>query len=177
MEYPKQIKLNDVKLKKLLTEKAELITKGRAKSTEIEKLEAEMEVIDNQLKEIEKSVDISDLKAKGALINERVEQCIKEMKEIEAEIKVRMKEKSPTELVEKYDTIKKTKEDLETERNKIALKAQKFNGKIIPLGQKLMKPFLEDTYDDYDTIQLQDGEIQATIFNHLVDYKNNFKKK
>lgn len=175
--YPRKIKIEDNKLKKLLTEKADLIIKGRATSEEIEKLEVEMEGIDSQLKEVEKSVDISDLKEKGSLINERVEQCIKEMKEIEEEIGVRMREKSPTELVDKYDELKKKKEDLETERNKIALKAQKYNDKLIPLGRKAMKPFLEDDYDDYETIKIEDGEIVATIFNHLNDFKTNFNKK
>lgn len=175
--YPKKIKLSDAKLKKLLAEKAELIIAGRAKSAEIEKLEAEMEILDNQMKEVQKSVDISDLKEKGNLIGERMEVCIKEMKELENEINTRLKEKSPIELLEKYDSTKTQKEELETERNKIALKAQKYSGKIIPLGQKLMKPFIEDEYEDYDTIRIEDGEIVATIFNHLEDFKTNFNKK
>jgi phenylalanyl-tRNA synthetase alpha subunit len=175
--YPRKITIEDAKLKKLLTEKAELIVMGRAKSTEIEKLEAEMEILDNQMKEVQKSIDISDLKEKGNLIGERMEQCIKEMKDLETEINARLKEKSPTELLEKYDTTKTQKEDLETERNKIALKAQKYNDKVIPLGRKLMKPYLEDSFDDFDTIRIEDGEIVASIFNHLNDFKTNFKKK
>lgn len=175
--YPRKITLENDKLKKLLTEKAELITTGRAKSVEIEKLEAEMEILDNQMKEVQKSVDISDLKEKGNLISERMEVCIKEMKDLETEINTRLKEKSPTELIEKYDTTKTQKEELETERNKLALKAQKFNGKIIPLGQKAMKPFLENKYEDFETIQIENGELVATIFSHLNDFEVNFDKK
>jgi len=176
MEYPKIIKLNNDKLKKLLTEKSELVNIGRAKSEEIEIKEKEMQDIDDQLKEIEKAIDITDLQEKTKPIVERMEQCIKEMKDIEEEIKARLKEKSPTELIEKYDTIKKEKEEMETERNKIALKAQKYNSKIIPLGQKLMKPFIEDEYEDYETIKIEDGELVATIFSHINDFKINFKK-
>lgn len=40
-----------------------------------------------------------------------------------------------------------------------------------------MKPYLDDDYDDYDTVSLQDGKVVASIFNHIEDFKSNFKKK
>jgi hypothetical protein len=175
--YPKTIQLNDEKLKKLLIQKAELITKGRATSEEIEKVEKEMEQVDVQTQEAEKKVDVSDLNEKQQLIVAKVDQAIKEMEEIKKEIYDRMIKQVPDELHKKYDELKKKKEELETQRNKVALKAQKFNDKIIPIARDLMKPHLKDRFDDYDSLYLENGEIYATIFNHLVDYKNNFKKK
>jgi hypothetical protein len=99
------------------------------------------------------------------------------MKAIKEEIYSRMKDKVPPELGKQYDELKKKKEDLENNRKKIALKANKFNDKIIPLGKELMKPFLIDQYDDYDSLYLDNDEIYATIFNHLNDFRNKFKKK
>lgn len=175
--YPKKIKINNDKLKKLLEEKSEIITLGRAKSEEIEAIEKEMNELDEQMKLVQKSVDITDLQEKAKPISERMEVCIKEMKDIEAEINARLKEKSPTELLERYDVLKNDLEKKETERNKLAIKAQKYNTKLIPMGRKAMLPFLEDKYDDYETIKIEDGEVVATIFNHLEDFKTNFKKK
>lgn len=173
----KIIKLTDNKLKKLLTEKAELITLGRAKSEEIEVVEKEMEEVDTQIKDIEKQVNIDDFLAEEKVIVLKVEEAIKEMEVIKQNILARLKGHGEPELFKKYDDLKTKKDELETERNKIALKAMKYNGKIIPLGQKLMKPYLEDVYDDFDTIKIEDGEIVASIFNHLETFKDNFKKK
>ncbi len=177
MEYPKIITLENEKLSKLLAEKSELVTTGRAMSEEIEKLEAEMHQIDDEMKKIEKTVDISSFKAREQEITSKVEVAIKEMEQIQSEIKELMVAAIPAELGSKYATLKEEKDKKENERNKIALKVQKYNDKIIPQGRKLMKPYLEDNYDDYDTISLKDGKIVASIFNHVEDFKANFKKK
>jgi len=177
MEYPKIIKLEDKKLKKLLTEKAELIIKGRKKSEEIEELEKQMAVTDKKIQEYEKSVDISDLRTRGDEIAVKMQGLIDEMKAIEQDIYARMKKDAPQALYDEYDGFKKAKEEAENERNKIALKAQKYNDKIIPLGRKLMKPYLKDEFDDYESLKIVGGKVIATIFNHLDEFKTNFRKK
>lgn len=175
--YPKTVQIEDEKLKGLLLKKSELVNIGRGKSEEIEKLEKEMEETDQLVQAEEKKVNIDDLLEKEKVETKIVEECIDRMKVIKQEIYDRMIKEVPVELHTKYDELRKKKEELEDERNKIALKAQKYNDKIIPLAKQLMKPFLQDQYDDYDTLQLQGEEIVATIFNHLVDWKANFKKK
>lgn len=175
--YPKTVTIESNKLKELLTKKGELIKVGRAKTDEIEQLEKDMEATDQEVQAEEKKVSIDDLLEREKVETKIVEECIAKMKVIKQEIYDRMIAQVPKELHVKYDEIKKKKEELEEERNKIALKAQKYNDKIIPMAKELMKPFLEDQYDDYDTLQLQGDEIVATIFNHLNDFKTNFKKK
>ena len=176
MEYPKVITLENEKLSKLLAEKSELVTIGRAISEDIEKLDLEMSEIDTKMKEIEKTIDISFFRIREKKVTEKVDEAIKEMEQIQKEIKEKMIAAIPKELGNKYDELKNTKEKLENDRNKIALKVQKYNDKIIPQGRKLMKPYIEDAYDDYDTISLKDGKIVASIFNHVEDFKANFKK-
>lgn len=175
--YPKTIQLEDEKLKTLLTKKGELITIGRAKTDEIVQLEKEMEETDQAVQAEEKKVNIDDLLEKEKEQTKIVQECIDKMNAIKQEIFDRMIKEVPPELHIKYDELKKKKEKLEIERNKIALKAQKYNDKIIPIGRELMKPHLKDQYDDYDSLYLENGEIYATIFSHLQDFKNNFKKK
>jgi len=172
----KTIKLEDKKLLKLLTEKGDLISVGREISTKIEEIEKEMEEVDKLVQAEEKKVDINDLTDKEKAISDIVQKCIDDMNAIKEEIYKRMSEKVDHTLHEKYENLKKNKEDAEEERNKIAIKAQKYNDKIIPLTRKLMTPFLEDMYDDYETINVEGGEIVATIFNHLDEFKTNFKK-
>lgn len=172
----KQIILKNEKLLKLLVEKGDLINKGRAISDDISDLEKQMEEVDITVQAEEKKVDIDDLVEKEKEISERVQKCIDDMNTVKQEIYKRMSEKVDHSLHEKYEALKKEKEDKEEERNKVAIKAQKYNDKIIPLTRKLMTPYLEDLYDDYNTIELKDGEIVATIFNHLDEFKDNFKK-
>lgn len=175
--YPRTITIENDKLKELMTKKGQLVEKGRGVSDEIEAIEKEMNEIDLKLQEEEKKVNIDDLLEREKEQTKIVEECIEKMKVIKQEIFDRMNAQVPPEYHAKYDELKKTKEDKEEERNKIALKAQKYNDKIIPLSREMMKPFLKDQYEDYDSLYIEDGEIVANIFSHLHDFKINFKKK
>jgi hypothetical protein len=176
--YPRTIQIESPKLKTFLQKKGELVEVGRAKSVEIEQLEKEMDETDKRIQEEEKKVDISDINEKQKAVGAKVDEAIIQMEGLKKEIYDRMIKQVPGELHAKYDELRKKKEELETERNKIALKAQKWNDKIIPLGRQMMKPFLTDMYEDFETLSLTpEGVIEATIFSHLVDWKNNFKKK
>lgn len=177
MVYPKTVTIESNKLKELMEKKGELVTIGRGKSEEIEKVELEMEEIDKKVQEEETKVDISDLNDRQKEIAARVDVAIAEMEEVKKEIYARMIAQVPDALHKQYDELRKKKEDLETDRNKIALKCQKYNDKIIPMGRELMKPFLNDQYEDYETLYLDNGEIYATIFSHMQEFKNNFKKR
>lgn len=175
--YPRTITIEHPKLKELLIKKAELVNMGRAKSDEIDIVEKEMAEIDQQIVAEEKKVNTDDLLEKEKVVTKKVEEAIEEMKAIKQEIFDRIKKEVPAELYTKYETLEENKKRMEEERNKIALKAQKYNDKIIPIGREMMKPFLEDIYEDYDSLYLENGEIVATIFSHLQDFKTNFKKK
>ena len=175
--YPKTVKIENEELKKLLKEKSALIIVGRAKSNEIEELEKQMEENDKLLQVEEKKVDLSAFKEREKEISGKMDACIAEVKKIQEEIYAKIKAETPQDLRDKYEEIKKQKEDKEIERNKVALKAQKYTDKIIPLARKVMKEFLVDSFDDYDSLQLQDGEIVCSIFNHLEDFKDNYNKR
>jgi len=177
MNYPREIKLNNDKLKSLITEKGRLVDKGRAKSREIEELEKEMVEVENELMEEEKKVNLKEFKKREKEITKRMDKCIKDIDKIKKEIYAKVKKETPQGLRDRYDKAKKSKEKKETERNKIALKAQKYNDKIVPLSRELMKPFLQDEYEDNETIRIEGDEIIATIFNHLEEWKINFNKR
>lgn len=175
--YPRIVQISNEKLKKLLEQKGELIVVGRATSEEIELIDKEMDETDKLIQAEEAKVDISDIDVKQRATGERVDEAIKEMNALKQEIYERMMAQTTPELRTKYDELKKKKDELETQRNKVALKAQKYNDKIIPIAREMMKPFLQDQFEDYDSLQLEGEEIVATIFSHLNDFKTNFKKK
>ncbi len=177
MTYPRELKLNNPELKKLIVEKGEIVKTGRAKSIEISKLEIEMADTEKKLMEEEKKVDLKEFTKKEKNITKRMEACIKDMNGVTKEIWAKIRKETSQELRDKYDEANSAKEKLENERNKIALKAQKYNDKIIPLGREIMTPFLKDEFEDYDTIMVKDGEIICAIFSHLEDFKINFNKK
>lgn len=175
--YPKEAKLESEELKGLIEEKAKLVNEGRGVSNEIDNLEAEMEATEKQLMAEEKKVDLTEFHKKEKSITRRMEKCIKDIDAIKQAIYAKVKAETPQELRDKYDATKKLKEEKETERNKIALAAQKYNDKIIPLARELMKSFLKDEYEDYDTVMLnKEGEITCSIFSHLNDFKVNFNR-
>jgi len=177
MYTPKQIELNDEKLKKLIEKKGELITEGRAKSERIEEIEKEMQEIDNKLVEAEKEVDISDIDANAKDITERFNTLKAEMDEVNRKVRERLSEHAPLELREQYHTLKKELDQLESDRNKIAIKAQKYNDKIIPTVRALLKPHILDDFEDYGAVKIEDDKIIGEIINHLEEYKINFLNK
>ncbi len=175
--YPRTTTIESPKLKELLVKKSEFVNLGRAKSEEIEAVEKQMEETELGIQAEEAKIDITDLHEEEKVISAKVDEAIKEMNVVKQKIYDRMINLVPKDLHNKYDELKKSKDKLENERNKIALKAQKFNDKIIPIAKELMKPLLKDQYEDYDSLYLEDGEIYATIFSHMNDFKTNFKKK
>lgn len=176
-EYPRKIVLEDKKLTKLLQEKSEMILEGRKVSEDIDAIQAEMDEVDKEVQAIEATVEADDLKAQAEELTKEFNAVMTKMEDNQKELRKRLHDIVPQELKEKYESKKKEKENLENMRNRLALKAQKWNDKIIPLGRKLMKPFIEDMYEDYDTLRLENGEVVATLFSHLDDFKKNFSAK
>lgn len=174
--YPREIKLENEELKGLIEEKSKLVNEGREKSVEIEKLEIEMAQTEKTLIEEEKKVNLDEFHKKEKSITKRMDKCIADINEVKKLIHAKIKAETPQELRTKYDELNKQKEEKETERNKIALSAQKFNDKIIPLSRELMKLLLQDEYEDYDTVMLKDGQVTCAIFSHLDDFKTNFNR-
>lgn len=177
MIYPRTITIENEPLKNLILKKSELVSKGRAKSEEIETIEKQMAEIDAQIQAEEKKVNIDDFLEEEKKLVETVNKAIEDMEVIKQNIFDHIKAQVPPELYVNYETLEKNKAVMEEERNKIAIKAQKYNDKIIPIAREMMKPFLEDQYEDYDSLYVENGEIVATIFSHLNDFKTKFKKK
>lgn len=175
--YPRKIKVENNKLKKLIEEKGVLINTGRGISNEIEIAEKEKNDIEKKIIEIEKGVDVDAFQNEAKEVSKRMEVCISDLKEIKKKIYSKIKDAIPKELSDKYDDIKNDIEKKENSRNRIAIKAQKYNDIIIPLGRKLMSKYIEDEFEDFDTLKIEDGVVVATIFSHLNDFKINFKKK
>ena len=175
--YPRQIKLEDTKLLKLLKEKDEVRKEGISLSEEIDVIEEEMRVIDTEVKGVEATLQADDLKKEAEGITEEFNAVLKKMEDVKKRATDRLHLIVPQELKDKYQAKKNEKEDLEHKRKRAGLKIQKINDKAIPLGRRLMKPFIENEYEDYDSIRLENGEIVATLFSHLDDFQKNFMQR
>lgn len=175
--YPKKVTIDNPKLKKLILEKEELVLKGRAISEEIEKIEDQLESIDAEIQTLEKDVDISDLNEKAEKITEEFNLVVGKMDSIKTKIYERMKEVVDSKVTDLYEKMKVKKEELETERNKIALQAQKRRDKIIPLARKAMEGYLESPYEDYNSIVIDNDQIVGSIFNHKEEWETKFLSK
>lgn len=175
--YPRPVTIENPKLRELLQEKGDLILVGRELSDQIEKCEVEMKAADEAIQAIERAVDKGDIDERAKLITDDMNIVMGRMEALKKELVERLKAAVAPEAIALYEDAKKRKEDLETERNKVGLKVQKFNDRIIPLARKCMKEFLADEYEDYDTLRLEDGEVRGTIFSHMETFKEQFAKK
>lgn len=174
MEYPRKVILEDKKLLSLLQEKNDLGIVGYNLTTDIEAKEAELQKIDEEIQAAEKQVDVSDLLEIAKGITEEFNAIVAKMETHKKTTFERIKAEVPAELYDRYTAAEKDKKKLESDRNKVGLKMQQKKDKIIPITRKLMKPHLENEYEDYDSVRLENGEIISTIFNHLEDFKTRF---
>jgi hypothetical protein len=177
MEYPRTVVLESDKLRQLLQEKTDLVLEGREMSQEIEFIENSMKAIDGEIQSIERLVDTKDIDVKAKEITDEMNAILDRAKTVKEELRDRLKVAVPSALIAQYEENEKNKTILEEERNKVALKVQKKNDKIIPLGRKLMAPYLQDEFEDYDTLRLEEGKVIATIFSHMEMFKQNHAKR
>lgn len=169
--------IKNEKLKTLLGKKTEAVIKGRELTEDIEVIEAKMADIDKEVQAIENKVEIGDLNEKAQAITTEFNSLVAKMEEVKKEIYARIKTYVPVELTNNYEAQKKIKDELEIERNKLGLKINKYKDLIIPLTQKSAKPLLEDEYEDFSDVRLEDGEVVIDIFSHLEDWKEKRKQK
>ena len=175
--YPRTVKIDNSKLIRLVEEKAAMVLNGRKISEDIEAVEQEMEKIDLEVQAIEATIEADDLKKEAEELTKEFNAVMAKMEDNQKELRRRLHIIVPQEKKDQYDAVKKTKEELEQTRNKIALKISKWNDKIIPLARKVMKVFIQNEYEDYDSLRLENGKVVGTIFNHLEDWKKQFLSK
>lgn len=177
MEYPRTVIIENEELKKLLESKEDLIIMGREKSEEIELKEKEMEDIDKKIQDVEKEADVSDLNVEAQVITDEMNAVMAKMEDLKKRLHERVSAFVPKELIATYEKAVSEKDELEIERNKIGLKAQQFTDQIIPLAQSLMKEHIQNEWEDYDTIRIENGKIVAVIFSHLETLREALNKK
>lgn len=163
---------------KHLKNKDELVNEGRKISRDIENVEIKIKTYENREKAITGKVKPDpEIQARGDKLAEEVNAKIEELNKIGKEIEAMKLAAIPAEMKAEHLALLKKKEDLERDRNKVALKIQKIKDRIIPMIQKIVKPLLKDEYDDIETAKLQGDKITIQTFNHVTDFKNKFKKR
>lgn len=175
--YPKTITIENPKLKDLLAKKTALVLEGRELSEDIQQIDDGNEIIDKQIQDLEAKVDVSEFIAEAEESTNKMKALMEEVNIIQQKIYDKLKLEVPPELGEKYDKNIKLKEELENKRNKIGLKIQKLKDLIIPMTQKVAKPLLEDEFEDFSDVRLENGEVVIDIFSHLESWKEVRAKK
>lgn len=171
------LKIQNKKIHDFIVMKDELVTKGRAITADIEAVEKKIKACENKEKEITGKIEPDpELKAEGDRLVGIFNETMKKIEEIGNKIEAKKMEAIPKELIDEHKEFLKEKEQLERERNKIALKVQKTKDRVIPIIQKEVKPHLKE-YDDIETATVKDGEVLITTFNHLDDWKRKFKQR
>ena len=177
MEYPRTVVIESEKLKTLLQEKTDLVLTGREMSQQIEDCENDMAALDKEIQEYEAKVDLTDLKERMQQVTDAMNVVMSEMSDLKGQVHTRLRDGVPATFYEQYEAIEAKKKKLEEDRNKLALKVQKKNDKIIPIGRKLIAPHITDEFEDYDTLRLEGGQVIATIFSHMESFKEHYRKR
>lgn len=173
----KPIEIENKKLVELITLKDDLVTEGRELTTEIEKSEKKIEMFEKKEKKITAAIAPDpELKKEGDALAQQVEVIMTRLQEIGNKINSKKLTAIPKDLELEHKAELKNKEQLEKDRNKIALKIQKIKNKVVPIIQKECKPFLSE-FDDIETAQVKKGIVVVTTFNHLADWTRKFKAK
>lgn len=170
------LKIDNKKIFDYLSEKDKLVKEGRKISSELETLEHKIVKCQDKEKKITESVKCEDLVKKGDIIGKEIEAKIKEIEDLSKQIQEIKLAAIPPELKGEHETLMKLREEGERRRNKIALKVQKIKDKVVPLIHKYVKPLLKE-YEDIETAKLEDGKVVIETFNHLEQWKKNFKSR
>lgn len=170
------IELNNKKIYDLLEQKEVLVKAGRKLSSEIETLQHKITKYQDKEKKITEACKVPDLEKKIETLGKEVEERVNEMEKILEEIRNIKLASIPADLKKEHLELIKQREAKERERNKVALKIQKIKDKVVPVIQVETKPFLKE-YDDIETAELKDGLIKITTFNHLENWKKEFRSR
>ncbi len=165
------IELTNKKLHDHIVAKDELVNEGRKISRDIEALEIRIKRFEEKEKKItSKVVPPKELTDEGDVTARELERLGNHLNELAAKINKFKLDAIPEDL--KFDHMKllKQKEELERERNKIALKVQKIKDKVIPIIQKELKPLLKE-FEDIEAAKTKDGKVIVTTFNRVEDFK------
>jgi len=168
--------LKNKKIVSYLTEKEQLVNEGRRISKEIVKIEKEIASLDKKEKKITEKVNPAELIEQGEKLKAEINVKIGELQKISDQIGDAKIKAIPEKMVKRHYALRGDKEQLERERNKLALKVQKIKDRVIPLIKKEVTPLLQE-YEDIEKVDVKKGEAVVTLFNHLEEFKRNFKKK
>ena len=171
------ITLENKRLHDLIVEKDSLVNEGRKISGQIDEDEIKIKRFEEKEKRITgKVVPPKELTDWGDELMRQMRVLETELTKIANDIEDAKLAAVPKEMKAEHLALLKHKENLERDRNKIALKVQKIKDKCVPIIQKEVRPLLKDEYDDIETAKTKDGMVVVTTFNHLADFKAKFHR-
>ncbi len=166
------------KLVQYVTDKDALVTQGRQISAEIEKVEKRIATLEIKEKAITSKVQPpKELSDKGETLMKTLQANIKELDEVSAQIRDIKLAGIPADMKKEHEDLMKKREELERDRNKVALKVQKIKDRVVPMIQKEVKPMLKEEFDDIETAKVKDGKLVISTFNHRRDWETKFRQK
>jgi septal ring factor EnvC (AmiA/AmiB activator) len=149
----------------------------------VQKIMKELHMVEIKIKRLEeKEKVITGKTVPPKELTDRGEKLIGQMKELDAEI-VKITEEItkmkldavPKDIKEAHEALMKEREQLERDRNKVALKIQKYRDKYIPLIRKEVKPLLKD-YEDIETVRLKGDSVVIPVIDRLEEFKRHFRR-
>lgn len=172
-----EIKITTPKIVKYVEEKDNLVQQGRQISTDLEKLEAQIKVLEDKEKAITLERTDKELEAKMKEIKDTVDPLVKEFEKLSHKLYEYKMAGIPKEMKDEHLALLKEKQDKQREINKVALKVDKIKNRVVPLIKKEAGKEMTGEYEDLETATLKDGVVVVQTFSHLENWKVSFKKR
>jgi uncharacterized protein YoxC len=172
----KQLKIDNPKIVEYLKEKDLIVRQGRKISAQIEKVDREISEHDELEKKITSEINPEELIDKGNALQREINAKVKELEALADQVAKAKMDGIPKEVMEKHYALRITKDKLEKERNKLALKVQKIKDRVVPMIKTLVKPMLAE-YEDMETAKVVGKQVHVKVFSHLKEWKKNFSKR
>lgn len=169
------IEIKNKKIAEYLKQKDVLVNQGIAISKLIDAKQIKIEKLNKKEREVTNLVNPPELIEHGNKLRDEINEKIKELETIGKRIEEMKIDAIPDKMKKEHYALRDEKEKLERDRNKIALKIQKIKDRVIPLIRKEVVPLLAE-YEDIEKAVVKDDKIVIETFNHLEDWKKNFKK-
>jgi seryl-tRNA synthetase len=164
------IKIKNPQLLKWIKEKEDLVIKGREISKEIEAVMNECSEYEAEEKKITANVKPKELGKKAEALKKEINKKIKEFEKLAEKIRDEKLKAIPKEIKTKHERAMEKKEELERNRNKLALKIQKIKDRMVPIIHQEVKPHLKK-YEDIQSAEAVGDEVVVKIFSYLKDWK------
>lgn len=169
------MKIQNKILASFLEKKNNLITKGRDLSKQIAPIEAEIEELEKEEREITEKVECPEIVDEAKALAEKIDKDVEQLEALYQKLQEEKIAAIPKDLKDKHSSLIEQRKKLTEDRLKVGEEIEALKTKYLPILHKRVKKHLPSKYHDIETAVLdENGDVEITFFSHLDAFKKQF---